>query len=299
MLKIIDSEDFEIIYSAIEIIANIIKIALNGLKEGEQHPYLIQLSEDGTVSKLIQIFKNEDYVSIEEDFAEIFAFLYKNTPLPKEIQEKVVKVLKTSQFGPQIDNLCLLSECPAVQTSISSSFIAVCGGIPAEAEKPEFHTWLNKFGMLSDIWLEEKNGTECRQALALFSSEEGLNNALSNVSNVLFKYIMIKIERCPAELREIAEKLFIFLSIKTQEEEKNYARVILQGNLVRNIENISEIISDNFIASIEKLTKMENDDVKKSSVQFLLLLSEKGGYLEKDHSSGSENNYLNLEMEQK
>ncbi|KAA6375146.1 MAG: hypothetical protein EZS28_029328 [Streblomastix strix] len=91
-----------------DIICNVVKPRLDGLKEGQQHQYHNQLQLDGTITKLVQLFKDEEDEYIHFEIALTISYLFKALPLPPEIKNNVIQKLKQNH----IYELSLLSECP-------------------------------------------------------------------------------------------------------------------------------------------------------------------------------------------
>ncbi|KAA6311143.1 MAG: hypothetical protein EZS28_056184, partial [Streblomastix strix] len=87
---------------------NIISSGLEGLKEGEKHPFHQQLEQDGTIAKLIQSFKDRIKKDIHSSIAQILAILYKANQLPVEIRRDVIEEQKMNN---NFDELALLAEC--------------------------------------------------------------------------------------------------------------------------------------------------------------------------------------------
>ncbi|KAA6366155.1 MAG: hypothetical protein EZS28_038318, partial [Streblomastix strix] len=106
MIKMLNSEEYWIRDKSLEIINNIIRAGVNELKEGQKHPFHSALKEDGTISKLIQMFKDDKY-NIRSDIAQILSCLFKAQPLPDEIKNDIIKILKELI---DFDDLALLSE---------------------------------------------------------------------------------------------------------------------------------------------------------------------------------------------
>ncbi|KAA6375850.1 MAG: hypothetical protein EZS28_028622 [Streblomastix strix] len=79
-----------------------IESGAKGLGEGQQHPFLQPLSNDGTVVNLIQLLKvrnksNENELSLHEKFgiiSKILANLFKATQIPSEIGLDAINILK-------------------------------------------------------------------------------------------------------------------------------------------------------------------------------------------------------------
>lgn len=59
MIRFLASKDILIRQKMIWIVIHISRASLEGLKEGEQHPFLQTLSNDGTIDKLIHFFSQE------------------------------------------------------------------------------------------------------------------------------------------------------------------------------------------------------------------------------------------------
>ncbi|KAA6384632.1 MAG: hypothetical protein EZS28_019843 [Streblomastix strix] len=83
------------------------KAGIKGLKVGEQHPYYQQLMDDGTIPKLIQIFKGEKDEDIHDYIAQTLAYLFKALLLPTEIKNDVIEQLKKEEY---FDGLAILTE---------------------------------------------------------------------------------------------------------------------------------------------------------------------------------------------
>ncbi|KAA6357734.1 MAG: hypothetical protein EZS28_046739, partial [Streblomastix strix] len=123
MIKILDSDIFDIRIMAIVIISHIMEAGIFGLKEGDQHPYLQQLVTDGSVARLIQIQQSKEREEIQEYIAEIFAFLFKSFPLPELIRKDVIEQLKDQSH---FNGITLLAECPDNHTAILEDDFASC-----------------------------------------------------------------------------------------------------------------------------------------------------------------------------
>ncbi|KAA6384631.1 MAG: hypothetical protein EZS28_019842 [Streblomastix strix] len=106
MVKMVGSEDYKVRKKSIEIILNIIKVGIEGLKEGEQHPYYQKLQSDQTIQKLIQLFKDEKDRDTINYIAQTLAHIFKARPLPTEIKNDIIEELKPCE----IDELAFLSE---------------------------------------------------------------------------------------------------------------------------------------------------------------------------------------------
>ncbi|KAA6358149.1 MAG: hypothetical protein EZS28_046325 [Streblomastix strix] len=94
MIKILESEGYIILLKSAEIIINIIKAGLIELNEGQQHPYLQQLIDDGSVTKLVELFKLKKLDMAHFKIAQMLSMIYKSRPLQLEIGENVIDQLK-------------------------------------------------------------------------------------------------------------------------------------------------------------------------------------------------------------
>ncbi|KAA6395506.1 MAG: hypothetical protein EZS28_008969 [Streblomastix strix] len=102
--------------------------------------------------------------------------------------------------------------------NLKSYFVAVCSNIPAQTTEFNLVKFLGKFGQINNIWIEEQNGFESRQALVLFLTEEDLNKAISRAHLLLFEQSVIFIERASDDLIEIAQKRFLLYEIEDSNE---------------------------------------------------------------------------------
>ncbi|KAA6383103.1 MAG: putative kinase domain protein, partial [Streblomastix strix] len=142
MAQIQDSDEKDTRGKACEIISEIIEAGINGLKEGEQHPFLKPLIDDGTVNKLIQALGNQNngltgdktVISISSLYeyktgtlddvtaiiATFLAKLYKASPLPLNIKQEIIHELI---YGKVIkyNELLLLTECQENYDAILSN----------------------------------------------------------------------------------------------------------------------------------------------------------------------------------
>ncbi|KAA6372484.1 MAG: hypothetical protein EZS28_031989, partial [Streblomastix strix] len=104
----IDSEDGNVRNTAILTIENIIIPGLDGIKEGDQHPYRKQLQSDGTIPKLIKFIEDkEKYQYQRRQTINILFVLFKAYPLPPEFSSQIQDI---KQFF--ISQLTLVAECP-------------------------------------------------------------------------------------------------------------------------------------------------------------------------------------------
>ncbi|KAA6395135.1 MAG: hypothetical protein EZS28_009338 [Streblomastix strix] len=108
IIKILQSEDRLVRKKGSVIILNIIKLGVLGLKEQEQHPFLNSLTNDGTISEIIELFNDNNKKDIHGWIAHSLARLFKAQPLPNKINKKVILVIKDVQ---DFDGLALLAEC--------------------------------------------------------------------------------------------------------------------------------------------------------------------------------------------
>ncbi|KAA6400913.1 MAG: hypothetical protein EZS28_003557, partial [Streblomastix strix] len=108
MAKILDSEYEDVREKAIKIISDIIEAGKEGLKDGQQHPYRQQLSDDGTIAKLISIFVDKKNHNIEYNLRKTLIYLFKAFPLPSEIRVDLIEYLKVVN---DFNDLALLAEC--------------------------------------------------------------------------------------------------------------------------------------------------------------------------------------------
>ncbi|KAA6382918.1 MAG: hypothetical protein EZS28_021554 [Streblomastix strix] len=104
----LDTKDYYVKFKINAIILNIIKAGLTGLKEGQQHPYLQILTNNGIVT---QLFGTIDFDNILKQTALFLSYLYKATPIPTEYRRKIIKILKSLNIE-YYDSLAMLAECP-------------------------------------------------------------------------------------------------------------------------------------------------------------------------------------------
>ncbi|KAA6372310.1 MAG: hypothetical protein EZS28_032163 [Streblomastix strix] len=102
-----ESQDKDVKKYAIDNINQIIQNGAIELKEGQQHPYHNQLSSDGTITKLIQQFKDYDNTDFKLKIANSFAYLFKALPLPPDIKKEIIELLKPAF----IEELAFIAEC--------------------------------------------------------------------------------------------------------------------------------------------------------------------------------------------
>ncbi|KAA6372634.1 MAG: hypothetical protein EZS28_031838 [Streblomastix strix] len=104
LIPVLKNKDEDLQSKILWAIIYIIRVRIREIKEGEQHPFLTPLTNDGTISQLIQIIKDGD-----EQPAQILAYLYKALALPFEIEKVVIEKLK--RFPSNFEELALLAEC--------------------------------------------------------------------------------------------------------------------------------------------------------------------------------------------
>ncbi|KAA6392428.1 MAG: hypothetical protein EZS28_012044 [Streblomastix strix] len=120
LIPIPESNDGDVRIMAIEIISNIIKAGLDGLKEGQQHPYRQQLTDDGTTPKLFVVFIKEKFENIRIKITHIFSYLYKAFPLPNEVRQDVIENMNKDE---NLKEVAFLAECPEnVDTILINEF---------------------------------------------------------------------------------------------------------------------------------------------------------------------------------
>jgi hypothetical protein len=51
-----------------------------------------------TIPKLIQLFKDKDYINMHENIAQSLACLFKTLPLPLEIRKDIIEELKREDY---------------------------------------------------------------------------------------------------------------------------------------------------------------------------------------------------------
>ncbi|KAA6399944.1 MAG: hypothetical protein EZS28_004528 [Streblomastix strix] len=103
-----ESSDKDVREEVSWIILNVIKLGAKELEEGQQHPFYQQLSSDGTISKLIQQFKNKKDKDIHDEIAQTIAYLFRTLPLPPDIRKDIIEKLK---IDSDFDELAFTAEC--------------------------------------------------------------------------------------------------------------------------------------------------------------------------------------------
>jgi hypothetical protein len=71
---------------------------------------------NGTITKLIQLFEDKDNNNIHKNIAQSLSCLFKALPIPLEIRKDVIGELKWEGYFKKInfDELSLLAECPGI-----------------------------------------------------------------------------------------------------------------------------------------------------------------------------------------
>ncbi|KAA6383385.1 MAG: hypothetical protein EZS28_021088, partial [Streblomastix strix] len=115
MLKMMTSDDKDVVFIARRILDGLFSIGMEGLQGGEQHPLRKPLEDDGTINELIKQFneveKGDDKYQVREVISQILASLNKAYPLPQDCGQEIINQLKDSDNHDQ-QYLDLLAECP-------------------------------------------------------------------------------------------------------------------------------------------------------------------------------------------
>ncbi|KAA6378351.1 MAG: hypothetical protein EZS28_026119 [Streblomastix strix] len=157
MIKILDCLDKDVRDKSNGIILNIIKAGANELEEGQQHPYYNQLSSDGTISQLIQLYKNEDESIVQYSFEQTFAYLFRTLPLPPIIRKEIVDLLKiVSDF----EQLAFLAESQENHDAILEE------NFESELLKSKFHT-IDDLKLIYNLLKYGSNSNKIKVALAV------------------------------------------------------------------------------------------------------------------------------------
>ncbi|KAA6378126.1 MAG: hypothetical protein EZS28_026346 [Streblomastix strix] len=103
-----DSENEDVREDASWTIINIIQAGLEILNIGQQHPFLHQLMNDGTIAKFILLLNDKERQSDLDSIQEFLIDLFKAHQLPEEIKQQVIKTYKERSW---FDQLAILAEC--------------------------------------------------------------------------------------------------------------------------------------------------------------------------------------------
>ncbi|KAA6386918.1 MAG: hypothetical protein EZS28_017557 [Streblomastix strix] len=120
--------------------------------------------------------------------------------------------------------------------------IAVLSQIPCDSEENQLIQFFNKFGEIQNLWLEEPNGKEDRQALIILQSSKSFENMVNGIENDFPE--------------SIVERLNVFCGLALEEQ------------------NTEEIASDKFIEKLVEFTNSQNNDIKSYALELLLILAE-------------------------
>ncbi|KAA6382565.1 MAG: hypothetical protein EZS28_021908 [Streblomastix strix] len=127
-------------------------------------------------------------------------------------------------------------------------FYVICGNMPAETESNNLREFLEQFGQIQYLWLENQNGQCSRQAMVFFSSQEELENSIQSKTQI-FNSFTITIELCKQELKQLSQQFFLLNNEKKIEIQKNNAQQFLDQDIIRHIRDILTKINTNRIES--------------------------------------------------
>lgn len=108
-----ECDDEDVRMKTIVIAMSIIRSEVSSLKEGEKHPYLNKLLEDGTIEKIIKLFRDKSKENIHENIAVTVAFLFKATKMKDDYRKEVIDMLKI-MWCLYIEVIKLLAECEGI-----------------------------------------------------------------------------------------------------------------------------------------------------------------------------------------
>ncbi|KAA6394399.1 MAG: hypothetical protein EZS28_010076 [Streblomastix strix] len=128
---------------------------------------------------------------------------------------------------------------------------AICGNIPSISEQADLHEFLQQFGELRNVLLEQQNGEEARQALAFFTTQEGQKLILTLKNGI--------IESKEKDEKDLEQQLDVLCGLATISS------------------NISDIAQNSFINVIAKIAKTFLGRTKAFALELLLLFVENGG----------------------
>ncbi|KAA6401177.1 MAG: hypothetical protein EZS28_003295 [Streblomastix strix] len=111
----LDFKDKECSLEYFKIESSIIEAENQRLKDGEQHPYMKQLSEDGTLTKILQAFINEKNEDKQRILMNSLGSLYKAAPLPIDTQKLIIDFLRKEK---KFEIMSYLAECPSNHDTI-------------------------------------------------------------------------------------------------------------------------------------------------------------------------------------
>ncbi|KAA6394807.1 MAG: hypothetical protein EZS28_009664 [Streblomastix strix] len=115
-----ECDDEDVRMKTIVIAMSIIRSEVSSLKEGEKHPYLNKLLEDGTIEKIIKLFRDKSKENIHENIAVTVAFLFKATKMKDDYRKEVIDMLKI-MWCLYIEVIKLLAECEDNHDSLLSN----------------------------------------------------------------------------------------------------------------------------------------------------------------------------------
>ncbi|KAA6356093.1 MAG: hypothetical protein EZS28_048380, partial [Streblomastix strix] len=118
--RLLSCEKESILANATELLQRFIYPFIVEYEEGKPNPLLKDMENDGSISKLIEIFKDDQYRNkdINSQLAYSIGRLFKAVPLPTEFGLIIVKYLKDLTVGKDqffqlnsLDALMFLAEC--------------------------------------------------------------------------------------------------------------------------------------------------------------------------------------------
>ncbi|KAA6370082.1 MAG: hypothetical protein EZS28_034391, partial [Streblomastix strix] len=247
---IADQQDEDIKKIIISIIQTIIAAGCKLSKVGHQHIYLQLLTDDWSVDRLIILFQDPNQESIHSEITNILIQLFKALPLPTEINEEIIKGIKSSKY-PDFEQLALLGECPENHDAIL-------------ANNFEKNLFKDEFNTLESLHIA--------QSLILFGTEDNRTKVAFTIKDRVKKLAEEKYEN------ELGEMFVLIFDEDKKSEISEQAKNVL--SLIVSIEeNIKEqkknIVAD--LSSIESqldfLSSLPVSQVKEWNLSPLKTLS--------------------------
>ncbi|KAA6399517.1 MAG: hypothetical protein EZS28_004961 [Streblomastix strix] len=212
MNKMIDTTDQKVQYQSKEIIMHIVTSTVYELKEGQQHPYLKLLSDEGIVNKLIHLYREDN----TDNFIEYtFGSLFKASPIPPDIGNSIVQRIKKNN---DVDDLIYLAECPANHDFILSD----------DYEKKIFIEEEDTYKKLQIVHLILKNGSDQNQKrisigvkkkVKKMTNDEYLNELSESCSDKLDQEQKQQIKQKAQQVAELIKQIIGHELLDTEEQD--------------------------------------------------------------------------------
>ncbi|KAA6386731.1 MAG: hypothetical protein EZS28_017743 [Streblomastix strix] len=161
MTQMLDTKDYYVKIKVNAIILNIIKAGVFDLKDGQQHPYLQTLTNNGIIA---QLFETIDMKDILKQTALYLSYLYKAAPIPIEYRRKIIMKLK-SLNNKYYDSLAMLAECPG--TDMNKNKVANAVKDKVQKYSDEKYMDQSRYWKDQDNKYKEEIKSKAKQVLAM------------------------------------------------------------------------------------------------------------------------------------